>query len=84
MFAIDGIHTHTQADLAKDFLIDGEGEVQDVCDVVVFHPLQRLVELLVQILQIRQVCWPIRHTGLTHATNQATVYITHWYKMLVY
>lgn len=45
-------HTRTQAHLAKDLLVDGEGEVQDVSDVVVFHPLQRLVELLVQILQI--------------------------------
>lgn len=58
-----------RADLAKDLLIDSEGEVQDVSDVVIFHPLQRLVELLVQILQIRQVCWPEEHTELTHTVQ---------------
>lgn len=57
------------ADLAKDLLVDSEGEVQDVSDVVVFHPLQGLVELLVQILQIRQVCWPEEHTELTYTTH---------------
>lgn len=40
-------HKHTRAHLAKDLLIDGERKVQDVSDVVVFHPLQRLVKLLV-------------------------------------
>lgn len=77
-------NTSTRADLAKDFLVDGEGEVQDVGDVVVFHPLQRLVELLVQILQIRQVCRPVEHTEVTHATHKATVYTVHRYTVLVY
>lgn len=52
------VHTH----LAKDLLIDSEGEIQNVGDVIVFHPLKRLVELLIQILQIRQVCRAGQHT----------------------
>lgn len=64
-------HTHTpNADLAKDFFIDGEGEVQDVSNVVVFHPLQRLVKLLIQILQIRQVCCPVGNSQLTSTIHQ--------------
>lgn len=45
------------AHLPKDLLVDGEGEVQHVLDVVVLHPLQALVELLVQELQVTQVTW---------------------------
>lgn len=43
--------------LSKDLLIDSEGEVQHVLDVVVLHPLQALVELLIQELQVTQVTW---------------------------
>lgn len=43
------------SNLSKDFLIDGEGEVQHVFYVVVLHPLEGLVKLLVQILQVAQV-----------------------------
>lgn len=46
-------HTH----LSKDLLIDSEGEVQHVFNVVVLHPLQALVELLIQELQVTQVTW---------------------------
>lgn len=45
------------ADLAKNLLIHCESELQDVCDVIVLHPLKRLMELLIQVLQIWQVCW---------------------------
>lgn len=43
--------------LSKNLLIDGEGEVQHVFDVVVLHPLKALVELLIQELQVAQVTW---------------------------
>lgn len=42
-------------DLSEDLFVDGEREVQHVFNVVVLHPLQRLVELLVQILQVAQI-----------------------------
>lgn len=41
--------------LSEHLLVDGEGEVQHVLDVVVLHPLKALVELLVQELQVAQV-----------------------------
>lgn len=57
-------NTYTQSNLSEDFFIDGEGEVQHVFYVVVLHPLERLVKLLVQILQVTQVTgtawWEIR------------------------
>ena len=48
-------HTHTHTHLSKDLLVDSEGEIQHVLDVVVLHPLQALVELLIQELQVAQV-----------------------------
>lgn len=62
---IQGTDIHN-TDLPKDFLIDSEGEVQDVSDVIILHPLQRLVKLLIQILQVRQVCGSVRNSQLTH------------------
>ena len=41
--------------LAKDLLIDSEGEVQNILDVIILHPLQTLVELLIQVLQVTEV-----------------------------
>ena len=41
--------------LAKDLLIDSEGEVQNILDVIILHPLQTLVELLIQVLKITQL-----------------------------
>ena len=48
-------HTQTHTNLSKDLFVDGEGEVQHVLDVVVLHPLQALVELLVQELQVAEL-----------------------------
>lgn len=48
-------HVEGPADLSEDLLVDGEGEVQHVVDVVVLHPLQALVELLIQVLQVAEV-----------------------------
>lgn len=36
--------------LTKDLLIDSEGQIQYVSDVIVLHPLQALVKLLIQVL----------------------------------
>lgn len=41
--------------LSKDFLVDSEGQVQHVLNVIILHPLQALVELLIQKLQVTQV-----------------------------
>ena len=49
------LSTAVKTDLPKDLFVDGEGELQHLRDVVVLHPLQRLMELLVQILQVAQV-----------------------------
>lgn len=43
--------------LSENLFIDSEGEVQHVFDVVVLHPLEALVELLIQELQVTQVTW---------------------------
>ena len=51
------------SDLSEHLLVDGEGELQGVLDVIVLHPLQALVELLVQVLQITQLAHA-RDTGL--------------------
>ena len=49
-------HTQTHTNLSKDLFVDGEGEVQDVSDGVVLHPLQGLMELFIQVLQVREIC----------------------------
>lgn len=41
--------------LSEDLFVDGEREVKHVFNVVVLHPLQRLVELLIQIFQVAQI-----------------------------
>lgn len=43
--------------LAEHFFVDCEGEVKHVSDVVVFHPHERLIELLVDKAQIGQVAF---------------------------
>lgn len=53
----------SHAHLPKDLLVDSEGEVQHVFNVVVLHPLQALVELLIQELQVTQVTWAARGEG---------------------
>lgn len=40
----------TPTDLTEHLLVHGEGEVQHVLNVVVLHPLQALVEFLIQVL----------------------------------
>lgn len=57
------------ADLSKHFFVHSEREVEDVMDVIVFHPLEALVELLIEVLQVAQVTQArvtnrSRHTGL--------------------
>lgn len=51
--------THLINHLSKNLLIDCEGEVQHVFDVIVLHPLEALVELLIQELQVTQVTWAV-------------------------
>lgn len=41
---------HSCAHLSKHLLVHCEGEIQDICDVVIFHPLQALMELFIQVL----------------------------------
>jgi hypothetical protein len=36
-------------DLPKNFFIHSEREVQDVMDIIVFHPLKALVELFIKV-----------------------------------
>jgi len=38
----------SHSDLSKHFLIDSEGEIQHILNVIVFHPLQTLMKLLIQ------------------------------------
>ena len=47
---------HILTYLSEDLFIDREGQIQDVSDVIVLHPLQALVKLLVKVLEITQVC----------------------------
>lgn len=52
-----------KADLSEDLFVDSEGQVQHVLDVVVLHPLQALMELLIQELQVAQVTRAAGHRG---------------------
>lgn len=40
--------------MSPDLFSDTEGQLQDVSDVIIFHPQQTLVKLRVQGLHIRQ------------------------------
>lgn len=43
--------------LSKHLLIDSKGEVQHILNVIVLHPLETLMELFIQKLQITQITW---------------------------
>lgn len=62
-FSKAGPSKELRANLPKDLLVDSEGQVQHVLDVVVLHPLEALMELLIQELQVAQVTGAAGHGG---------------------